>query len=55
MDRDMVINRLIEDDIDYIVYPHDFLRYVLYHGFKGYAKMTNEELEFEFNSRDFPD
>lgn len=54
MDRIDKINFLIEDDVDYVLSTADgkhFLRSVLMHGHFGYNRLTQEELEEEYQSR----
>lgn len=54
MSREEKVNFLIEDDVDYILQTADgkaYLRSVLYNGFFGYNRLTEEELEEEYQSR----
>jgi len=55
--RDMMIERLIQDDLNSIMYDGvtAVFRYVLKHGFEGYDNMSDEHLELEYNSREYPD
>lgn len=54
MHREDKIKFLIEDDVDYILQTADgkhYLRSVLYNGHFGYNRLTEEELEEEYQSR----
>ena len=54
IDRDKIIDRLIDDDYDTVMSGgNDYLYGLLYSGFKGYQNYTDEQLITEINERDF--
>lgn len=57
MSREEKIEFLIQDDIEYIMQTMDgknYLRNMLFHGFFGYNKLSESELEQEYTDRKLP-
>jgi hypothetical protein len=49
--KEIMIERLLEDDIWSINQSHDELKHILLNGKRGYLDMTDAELELEFQER----
>ena len=53
MDREEMIDGLVEQDLEMYLEDRDTFKDVIRRGLRGYEKMSNEELEEEIENRKF--